>query len=355
MIQSREEMMASITKRKGRGGKDVYRVLIRLKGSPTQSATFERLTDAKKWAQDTESAIRDGRYFRTSQSKKHSVEELINRYIRDMLPQKKDGKHQEMQLKWWKNEVGALTLADLTPPVIAEFRDKLAEEGRKPATVVRYLAVLSHCCTIAVKEYGWLESNPVLRVSKPKEPRGRIRFLTEDERIKLLEACKESWNPDLYLAVVFALQTGMRQAEQMNLRWDQINLGKGTIILHDTKNNERRVVALTGEAYSLLNDRSKIRRLDTDLVFPGKNPQRPPDLRKPWEAALKEAKIENFRWHDLRHTFASYLAMSGATLPEIAAALGHKTLNMVQRYAHLSEAHTASVVERMNKIVFGSS
>jgi integrase len=96
-----------------------------------------------------------------------------------------------------------------------------------------------------------------------------------------------------------------------------------------------------------------VRRMDTVLVFPDATGKRPAGIREAWEYALKRANIADFRFHDLRHTFASYLAMNGASLLEIAEVLGHKTLAMVKRYAHLTEAHTRSVVEQMNRAVFG--
>ncbi len=102
--------------------------------------------------------------------------------------------------------------------------------------------------------------------------------------------------------------------------------------------------------------RAKVRRIDTDLVFPGKtNPRKPIDLRAPWEKALEVAEVEDFKWHDLRHSAASYLAMNGATLAEIAGVLGHRTLQMVKRYSHLSEQHTSQVVARMNAAIFSDS
>ena len=128
---------------------------------------------------------------------------------------------------------------------------------------------------------------------------------------------------------------------------------RGVIILHETKNGERRILPLTGHALELMKEHSKIRQLNCDLVFPGKDFKKPIDLRTPFETALKRAEIENFRWHDLRHSCASYLAMNGASLAEIAEVLGHKTLSMVKRYSHLSEAHTSKVVARMNEQIFG--
>ena len=359
--------MATITKRTDSTGATSYRVEIRLKGAGRQSETFKRLTDARKWAQATETAIREGRHFGTVEAKRRTVADLIDRYTRDVLPGKKAKTQapQGQQLAWWRARIGEKTLADCTPALIAECRDALAgtvSKRRKtalsPATVNRHLAALSHAFTVAVKEWGWVEANPLAKVSKPKEPRGRVRFLSDDERERLLQACRASASPDLYPAVILALSTGARQQEILGLHWPQVDLARRVATLHETKNGELRVLPLAGPALELLRERAKVRRLDTDLVFPGRarrpgpdgkpKPPAPVDLRTPFETALNRAAIEDFRWHDLRHTAASYLAMNGASLAEIAEVLGHKTLSMVKRYAHLSEAHTASVVERMN-------
>ena len=112
------------------------------------------------------------------------------------------------------------------------------------------------------------------------------------------------------------------------------------------------MVPLTGHVLELLNDRSKVRRLGSDLVFPGRNPSRPHAVRHSWYASLEAAGLDDFRFHDLRHTAASYLAMNGASIAELSEILGHKTLQMVKRYAHLSEQHTAAVVGRMNERIF---
>jgi len=344
--------MASIRNRTNNDGSTSYRVDVRLKGFPAQRASFRRITDAKKWAQQTEAAIREGRYFKTTEARKHTLAEAIDRYKDSVLPAKRDHKKQSAQLDWWRNELGAYTLADVTPSLLGEARDTLSK-GRSPATVVRYIAALSHVFTIAVNEWEWLENNPMRKVRKPKEPRGRVRILSDDERKALLEACKNSNNQYLHAIVVLALSSGMRQGEIMTLRWQDVDIEKGFIVLHETKNNERRSVPLTSYAHELLKEHSKLRRLDTDLLFPGKNPKKPVFIRAPWVEAVKEAKIENFRFHDLRHSAASYLAMNGATLAEIAEILGHKTLQMVKRYSHLTEQHTAKVVAKMNKQIFG--
>ncbi|NGX51765.1 MAG: Tyrosine recombinase XerC [Candidatus Anoxychlamydiales bacterium] len=354
--------MANIQKRETKSGKIHFRVQISLKGYPKQTATFRNKTLARKWAEQTEAAIREGRHFKTAEAKKHTLNELINRYITQVIPRKKDWKKQKSQLTWWKKQLGDYLLSDITPALIAEQRDLLLEgttnrgNKRSNSTVVRYLAALSHAFSIAMKEWGWIEDNPLRKVLKPKESRGRIRFLEKVERANLLEACKNSSNSYLYLIVVLALSTGMRYSEIINLTWADVDLIKSRITLHDTKNGEIRVVPITGLALNLLKDFEKIRNISSILLFPrqkGQNLQKPINLRTSWKKAVKEAEIKDFRFHDLRHCCASYLVMNGASSGEIAEVLGHKTLSMVKRYAHLSEAHTSKVVASMNEKIFG--
>jgi len=351
--------MAYIEERKDTKGGKRYRVQIKLKGFPAQNATFERKTDARKWAQQTEAAMREGRHFKTIEAKRHTAGVMIDRYKKSVLPTKgSQQSNQKIQLEWWRNRIGNYTLADCTPALIAECRDELLQETtilkkkRSPATVNRYLAALSHCFTIAMKEWGWIDDNPLRKVTKPKESRGRVRFLSDEERKRLLKACKESPNPLLYPVAVIALSTGARRGEILSIRLNQIDLERGTITFFETKNNEIRVVPLVEHALEVVKDLIKVRRIDTDLLFPGSDPKKPIDIRHPWKEALKKAKIEDYRFHDNRHSAASYLAMSGATLAEIAEVLGHKTLQMVKRYSHMTEQHTSKVVAKMNKQIF---
>jgi integrase len=268
--------MAMIEKRYSKTGTLSYRVLIRLKGYPTQTATFRRVTDAKRWEQQTEAAIKEGRHFKTTEAKKHTLAELIDRYNKDVLPTKpKQAKHQAQQLGWWKSKLGDYALADITTALIVQYRDELASgetyrgTPRSPATVCRYLAALSHAFSIAVTEWQWLETSPMSKVKKPTEPRGRVRFLGDNERARLLSACKKSSNAWLYPCVVLALSTGMRKSELMSLQWQDVNLREGYLILHQTKNGERRRIPLAGLALELLVEHAKVRRLDTPLLFPG--------------------------------------------------------------------------------------
>ncbi|MGB4498014.1 MAG: site-specific integrase [Methylococcaceae bacterium] len=353
--------MANIKERLAKDGTKRFTCDIRLKGYPPQRATFKRLTDAKKWIQDTESAIREGRHFKTIEAKKHTLADLVDRYIKDVLPTKpKQQVVQKQQLEWWRDKLGVYVLAEITPALIVECRDELLagqtirNKQRTPATVVRYMAALSHAFTIAVNEWQWIDDTPMRKVKKPIEARGRVRFLDDIERAKLLAACKESPNKMLYVCVVMALSTGMRQSELMSLKWRDVDLNTGIATLHETKNGERRFVPITGYALELLRDYSKVIRIGTPLLFPSAiKPQQPIDLKKAWNNAIKKAGIEGFNWHDLRHTFASYLAMDGATHSELADAMGHKSLTMVKRYAHLSNEHLSNVVASMNQKIFG--
>lgn len=359
--------MATITPRVSQDGSKSYQVRIRLKGQPKTSATFSMLTDARLWAQKTETKIREGRYFKPREAKKRSVADLVDRYLTDVLPSKKDTIAPRRQLEWWKSQIGYMMLADVSPAVITEARDTLLREPtdwskakrkgttpRSPATVNRYMAAISHAFSVAVREWQWMESNPLAQVSKSKESRGRVRYLKDEERTRLLETCQASTQPLLYPAVVLSLATGARQGEIMSLQWKDIDLNRGVIVLHETKNNERRSVPLAGHALDTIKELRANHPTIFHWVFPGRGGRNSIDLRGPFLNALKEAKIEDFRWHDLRHCTASYLAMNGATLPEIAAVLGHRQLDMVRRYAHLSPQHTAGVVARMNEKIFGS-
>ena len=194
--------MANFETRETQDGKTSYRVKIRLKGYPPQTATFQRLTDAKKWAAATESAIREGRHFKTAEAKKHSFNDLVKRYCSEILPyySEKEQQERKSKLDWWAKNIGHSLLSDITPTVISEHKSKMTQS---PATVDKYLKNLSHAFTVATNEWGWLENNPVKKVKSPKLPRGRVRFLDEGERTKLLATCKESSNPWLYPCVIW--------------------------------------------------------------------------------------------------------------------------------------------------------
>ena len=352
--------MATISKIIGKRGIS-YKVRIRKPNNPTVTKSFSSKNLASKWARKTELEIEEGIYFDKLEAASHTVADLVDRYLKEEIKKlsETDWPSRRRQLNWWKVEIGKLTLNKLTPALIVELRNKLKQETtyrktiRSGSTVNRYLAAFSAALGIAASEWQWINSNPFSRVRREKENASRVRFLSPEERTALLETCKESRNKNLYIITVLALSTGMRQAEIMSLTWHQVDFDRGVITLYKTKNGEIRSIPLAGLAKTELQKHGKVRNLKNLYVFAGRHLTYAQFPRGAWESSLKKAGITDFHFHDTRHSAASELAMSGASLHEIAAVLGHKTLAMVQRYAHLSEQHTASVVERMNNAVFG--
>jgi integrase len=349
--------MGSIREYEKEDGSVSYHAEVRLRGHPPQRANFRTRSLAKKWIQDTESAIRDGRHFRTAEAKRHSVKELIDRFIKQWLPKypKRQAK-QTALLTWWKDRIGNVLLSDLTPALIAEARDTLLNEKtsrkslRNPSTVNRYLAAFSKALTVAVKEWGWLDDSPMRKVSKPSESSGRSRFLSIEEKDKLLAVCKTSSNPYLYPIVSLALVTGMRFGEIIGLTWENIDFNQNLITLELTKNGERRVIPLTQSIKAILNSIQTSDQLKGPLFKSNRYNNKSGNIaiRNAFLKALQLANIKNFRFHDLRHTAASYLAMQGATQGELMAILGHKTPAMTRRYAHYSQDHIRKILEKIS-------
>jgi integrase len=358
--------MATITKRTTGKGKVHYLVQVRLKGHPHESETFERKGDAQKWAQQVEADIRAGRHRTLAASKAHTLAELIDKYVAEELPDKPDveelyGRH----LKWWREHLGLCRLSDLSSELIeAAYHTILREPGstgrkRGPATANRYLISLSSCLTHGRKRLKWLHHNPAFEVERKKEPKGRVRFLSRpvdeknSELDRLLAACRVSRNRNLVDLVTLGIWTGCREGELMALRRSYVRLSNGGLTLPAsvTKGDCDRFVPLVGPALEVMQRRMKVKRLDTDYLFAGprrKNSSSCPAFpRRAWNTARTAAGLENFRFHDLRHTHASYLAMSGASDRELMEALGHRSESMVVRYSHLADEHKRRVAGRL--------
>jgi len=342
--------MASIRKRDGKNGSS-YQVQVRIKGGGVENASFKSLTKAKIWAQSVEASIRDGKHFNMNAAKKHTLSDLIVRFLDHPSIKDKTKLNYGPQLKWWISQLGEHKLVDITPDKISRSRDGLLKKGFQKSSTNRYVAALSSAYSMAVKEFGWIDTNPCSKVRKLSEPRGRTRFLTDEERERLLISCENSNAKELLIIVLLALSTGARKNEIRWLRWDDVNVQTGTLIFRETKNGTIRSVPLVGRGLDLIREWGKIRRLDTDLVFPGKNPKHPVLFEKSWKKSLKESEIEDFRFHDLRHSAASYLIMAGVHMRTVAEILGHKTLAMVQRYSHLSPEHLRGELTRTMKSV----
>ena len=234
--------MATIRKRG-----DGYHVQIRLKGFEPETASFSRLTDAKEWVSKTETDMRSGRHF--GHSKRHTFNELADEYLADVARELRSADHRTRHINHWRKVFGTNLLDSITPDRIKKERNRLLGEEthlfttpatgnpkvdakrerskRKGATVNRLVAALSACLSYGVREKEWLEKNPCRNVKKYTEDKGRVRFLSDNERVRLLDACRS--NADLYLAVVLSLTTGARQGEIMSIRWGQIDFSKKTI------------------------------------------------------------------------------------------------------------------------------
>ena len=246
---------------------------------------------------------------------------------------------------------GPLRLRDLTPARLRSWRDTLSGT-LAPGTVRRYLATLSGPLTMAVREYGWLAENPLHLVRKPLAPPGRVRCLSDAERLRLLDACQQSVQPALYPLVVLALSTGARRGELSRLRWRDVEFQQGCVRFMQTKNGQPRVVPLGAVALAVLQAWCPAHAEHGAWVFPGTGCL-PLHWAEAWRTARRRAALQDFRFHDLRHTAASYLAMSGASLREIAEVLGHKSIAQTYRYTHLTLPHTRGVVERMSQQFLG--
>ena len=262
------------------------------------------------------------------------------------------------KIKFWKAQLGDTPLIKIDDIMIDAMLKEYAAgdvlcgrnhkslgRQRAPATVSRMRAMISSIFVYAIKQKKYLKINPVKTAISFKEPNGRERYLSDEERSALLSACRASdWNK-LYLLTLLALTTGARQGELLGLHWDEINFKDRTALLFDTKNGESRILTFPDVAMVEL---QQFREVGTGLVFQSKKKwNRPFEFRKHWHKAMDNAGIKNFRFHDLRHSAASYLAMSGATLKEIAEVLGHKSIQSTDRYAHLSVAHRQKLTDRV--------
>jgi integrase len=194
----------------------------------------------------------------------------------------------------------------------------------KRGSVNRELSILRAMLRLAADEdCGYLEKAP--RVKLEREDQGRLRFLSDHECERLLAECRKSGQPLLYTIVVIALNTGMRKSEILGLEWDRIDVSRGVLQLEETKNGTRREIPMNQAVYDVLSALPKSGR----RLFPS-------SIRRAFENAVERAGVKDFRFHDLRHTFASWLTMKGRPLREVQELLGHKSIYMTQRYSHLA-------------------
>lgn len=278
----------------------------------------------------------------------HTVSELLDAYEREyVVSQAPTTRYQKYRMYiFFRAELGHLRLDELTPQVLRQWRDSMSARFTQ-GTVRRYMDLLSGPLTIAVNDYEWLARNPLHQVRKPPEAPGRERVLMADEQTRLLESCKQSRNPHLYCLTVLALATGARKNELLERQWSDIDLEQGVLRIQRSKTGIRRNVPITGLALDVLRQQWARRCLLCPWVFPRFDGTRPVELHRCWAEALRRASIEDMHFHDLRHTAASRMAMSGASLLDIATVLGHASMQMAKKYSHLTDSHTSGIMARM--------
>lgn len=238
-------------------------------------------------------------------------------------------------------------LLDISPFTIEKYKQDRKDEGAAPATVNRELQSLRNLFNMAVK-WGKLQKNPMAEVKLFKEPPGKDRILSEQEEDRLLEYVRSNKKSQhLEAIIITALNTGMRKGEILNLKRSRVDFKSRYIIVEETKNGETRKIPMNKQLTTILkNVKDKTRSSEYVFSVNG-NPYG--DIKTGWWKALEEAKIENFRFHDLRHTFGSRLGMAGVDIKTIQELMGHKDIKMTMRYSHPTPEHKKHAVEVLDR------
>lgn len=238
-------------------------------------------------------------------------------------------------------EFESKTLREITTWQIEKYKAKRKEEI-KPASVNREIALLKHMFTKAI-EWSKVKENPAKKVKLLKGEVKRVRFLMPDQVQAILSNCADHLRP----IVTVAVHTGMRKGEILRLRRDQVNFAQGIISILDTKNHERRDIPMNGT----VKDTLKAIEDKGPYFFCNGDGKTFANVRRSFETALRKSGIEDFRFHDLRHTFASNLVMAGKDLNTVRELLGHKDLTMTLRYAHLAPNLKKAAVDDLDRIL----
>ena len=344
--------MATITKTPSK----TWKAIVRKRGWPTTIKTFRTKRDAQDWARRTEDEMVRGVYIDRTDATQLLLKAALDRYLREVSAAKKPSTHaaEQHKAKALKTELGDYSLAALNPGLIAQYRDDRLAAGKSANTVRLELSLLSHLFTIAIKEWQLgLIYNPVMNIRKPPPGQGRNRRLSADEEKILLEACDNYSNPMLGWIVRTTLLTGMRAGEIISLRRDQVDLARRVVRLTDTKNGSARTVPLSHKAVNIfrLALSNPVRPFDTDFIFwgePGRDGKRRPyEFRMAWKKIIKDTRINNLRFHDLRHEAVSRLVEAGLGDQEVASISGHKSMQMLKRYTHLRAEDLADRLDQL--------
>lgn len=282
--------------------------------------------------------IEEGRWFERHRAKTTTFKEMTEKYLA------KYGKERDpYTIKRLYPVFGQLMLSEITTELVSDYRDERLKTV-KPATVYQELAFMRHVFNVARKEWKWVKDNPVADLSfAVGNKNARDRWLSVEEEERLLDsATNPSWLNGL---LVFALHTGMRRGEILNLKWQHIDQTRKLVTVVKSKNGEKRSIPMSLTLHNLLSD-MKVRDI-SGRVFPISVRS----LREAFGMTLKKVKIEDFRFHDLRHTFATRLVQNGVDLYKVKELLGHKTITMTMRYAHHYPESLRSSVEVLDKSI----
>jgi integrase len=308
--------------------------------------------------------IDEGKWFAMHAHADKTLADLLDKYLKEYATPNKAAssvKGDEAMIKEMKEFFGNTLLQDVTPSLVSGFKTKCREKGLSPATINHRRTLLRHAFNLAIKEWQWCSENPVERVSRERVSNGRDRWLTLEEEASLLKCCvlhptlkenKEGSTYWLQEVVIFALNTGMRQDEILSLEWRNADLFRKTVLVVKSKNGEKRTIPMNQKVFDLLKAKAKERKNDDKFVFASEAGTKilRRNLMRAFYHARDRAKIDDFTFHDLRHTFATRLAQSGVDLYKIQKLLGHKTITMTQRYSHHCPESLRSGVEVLDKI-----
>ncbi len=329
-----------------------WQARIRRTGWPAQSKTFRTKVEAEAWARAIETDMDRGSFSSASKAEKTLFNGLAKRFETEYAPHHYRGTAWRVKLAHLVGALGPYSLASLTQERVVEYREqrlKAADPRFKNsttapcisgATVKTELDLLSKVLDVASKEFGIYlpNGNPVTTIRKPPDCASRDRRLTTAEFEALSGACGQSTNTWLKPALLLAVETAMRQGELLSLKWSDVDVTKQIAFLRTTKNGEARAVPLSSQAVNIL--ASLPRPIDGRVI--GQEKQ---GLYSAFKTACRRAKIENFRWHDLRHEALSRLAERGdLSVLELSAISGHKTLRLVQMYVQM---HATSLAQKL--------
>jgi len=344
-----------VSRKKGTG----WRARVRVGTHPPSQKTFDKKGDAKTWATQQEYKIKMNKILPELESKKHTVNDLCKRYLEKILVTDKDQHDRKKgHLSHFRRGFGFKTLADLNKSDISNLVEELGKEitcrktVRKQSTVARYVSTLNHCFEYGVNDLEWIPSNIVKKVSKPKESPPSTRYLEPDEFTKLLSQINIT-SPRLSRLFLVLAFSGMRVGEALSIKAKDFSVEDNCVIIRKTKNKEIRRVSIFGAGFESLSDlieKNKSRGRDWQ-PFGGNSSKNYQSFRRLLIKSMDACKVKGFGFHGLRHTVASYLAMSGSQLQDIAEILGHKSIKMAARYSHLMEKHTKNKMQKLSESV----